>query len=392
MREALILFDITIVLLVAKGLEEIMARLRQPTILGDLLAGILVGPTVLSLVSTTENIESLAWVGIVILLFLAGIESSISEFKKYGFQVLLVALGGVIACFMLGFSYAYIAGYDIKAMLFLGAILTPTSVGVTVRTLMELDILHTKEGHVILGAAVADDIYGIIVLALVYSMVLENKISAEGLYPIIIGLLIIFLIAFMAHRFSWEIGHFLKELRVHESAFTTVFIMGLSIATLSAFFRLSPLVGAFFIGLALSELPGSSAIRDRLEFLSAIITPLFFVYAGILLNPWSVLESNGLYRIITIGLTIVALGVIGKIVGCGLAAKLSGMTWKEALAIGIGMIPRAGVDLVIAVTGLTMGAITQELYFGTLLLIYATSLSTPVLLKRVFKYKLKSSR
>ena len=131
MKEALILLDITLVLLLAKVLEEVMARIKQPTILGDLLAGILVGPTVFGLISSVENIESLAWVGIVILLFLGGVESSVSEFKRYGVQVLTVALGGVLACFLLGFSYAYMLGYDLKTMLFLGAILTPTSVGVS---------------------------------------------------------------------------------------------------------------------------------------------------------------------------------------------------------------------------------------------------------------------
>jgi len=391
MNEALILLDITIVLLLAKVLEEVMARIKQPTILGDLLAGIIVGPTVFGLVSSVKNIESFAWVGIVILLFLGGVESSISEFKRYGMQVLVVALGGVLACFLLGFSYAYMLGYDLKTMLFLGAILTPTSVGVTLRTLMDLNPLHTKEGRVILGAAVADDIYSVIALALVYSLAMENKVTLESLSPILIGLATIMTLTFLINKFSHEISIMLRKLKVHESAFTTMLIMGLAAATLTAFFRLSPLVGAFFIGLALSSIPGVELLRERLEFLSMIITPIFFVYAGILLNPWEVVSNNNLYEILCIGLSIAALGVIGKIIGCGLAAKLSGMNWNESLAVGLGMMPRAGVDLVIAVIGLSIGAITQELYFGALLLIYFSSLTTPVLLKRAFKYRIHKS-
>ena len=391
MKEALILLDITLVLLLAKVLEEVMARIKQPTILGDLLAGILVGPTVFGLISSVKNIESFAWVGIVILLFLGGVESSISEFKRYGVQVLAVALGGVLACFLLGFSYAYMLGYDLKTMLFLGAILTPTSVGVTLRTLMDLNLLHTKEGRVILGAAVADDIYGVIVLALVYSLVTESKVTLESLLPILTGLATILTLTFLINRFSYKISVMLRKLKVHESAFTTVLIMGLAAATLTAFFRLSPLVGAFFIGLALSSIPGVELLRERLEFLSMIITPIFFVYAGILLNPWEIVGNNSLYEILYVGLSIVALGVVGKIIGCGFAAKLSGMDWNESLAIGLGMMPRAGVDLVIAVVGLSVGAISQELYFGALLLIYFSSLATPVLLKRAFKYKIGKS-
>jgi len=391
MKEALILLDITLVLLLAKVLEEVMARIKQPTILGDLLAGILVGPTVFGLISSVENIESLAWVGIVILLFLGGVESSVSEFKRYGVQVLVVALGGVLACFLLGFSYAYMLGYDLKTMLFLGAILTPTSVGVTLRTLMDLNLFHTKEGRVILGAAVADDIYGVIVLALVYSLVTESKVTLESLLPIVTGLATISTLTFLINRFSYKISVMLRKLKVHESAFTTILIMGLAAATLTAFFRLSPLVGAFFMGLALSSIPGVELLRERLEFLSMIITPIFFVYAGILLNPWEIVGNNSLYEILYVGLSIVALGVVGKIIGCGFAAKLSGMGWNESLAIGLGMMPRAGVDLVIAVVGLSIGAIDQKLYFGALLLIYFSSLATPALLKRAFKYKIGKS-
>lgn len=386
MNEALILLDITLVLLVAKVFEELMAHLKQPTILGDLLAGIVVGPTILSLVSSVKNVESFAWIGIVILIFMAGIESSISEFKKYGTAVLLVALGGVISCFFLGFLYAYYLNYDLKAMLFLGAILTPTSVGVTVRTLMELRMLHTKEGHVILGAAVADDVYGVAVLALVYSIVIENKLNITSLYPVFSGLALIFAISYFVHKYSHELSYYLRKLRVHEAMFSSIFIIGLIAATLSAFFRLSPLVGAFFIGLALSELPGVNVIKEKLEFLSTIITPLFFVYAGLLLNPWAILKQKPIMEMIGVALGIVLLGIIGKIIGCSLAAKLSRMNWRESITIGIGMMPRAGVDLVIAVIGLAIGAIDQALYFGALLLIYVSSLSTPPLLKIVFKY------
>jgi len=386
MEEALILLDITLVLLSAKALEEVMIRIKQPVILGDLLAGILIGPTVFNIISSPGSIEPLAWIGIVILLLLGGVEIKISEFKENFYKAAIVALGGVLACFLLGFGYAYILGYDLKAMLFLGAILTPTSVGVTLETLMDLNILHSEEGIIIMGAAVLDDIYGVTVLALVYSIATEGSVTSMSLLPIVVGLALMVLLAFPIYRFSSEVGSMLGKLKVHEAFFTTAFIIGLIGATLTAFFRLTPLVGAFFMGLALSSIPGAEYLRERLEFLSIVITPIFFVYAGILLNPWGVVSG---VRMLYVGLTIVALGVIGKVVGCGLAAKLVGMSWRESLAIGIGMMPRAGVDLVIAVIGLSIGAVTQELYLGALLLIYTTSLSTPVILKKAMGYRLK---
>ena len=215
--------------------------------------------------------------------------------------------------------------------------------------------------------------------------------TLESLLPIVTGLATISTLTFLINRFSYKISVMLRKLKVHESAFTTILIMGLAAATLTAFFRLSPLVGAFFMGLALSSIPGVELLRERLEFLSMIITPIFFVYAGILLNPWEIVGNNSLYEILYVGLSIVALGVVGKIIGCGFAAKLSGMGWNESLAIGLGMMPRAGVDLVIAVVGLSIGAIDQKLYFGALLLIYFSSLATPALLKRAFKYKIGKS-
>jgi len=388
-EEYYILFDIVILLLLAKILEELVARFRQPPILGDLLAGVILGPTVLGIIKVGDNVKSIAWVGIVALIFFAGLETEIKEFKRHSKTGLLVGLGGIITCFTLGLVYGLSLGYDLSSSLFLATMLTPTSVSVTVETLIQLKTLHTRVGQVIVSAAVADDIYALFLFTLTYTVVSRGYFSVSELAHVSLGLVILALISYLMFRYSNLIASLMSRLKTVESLFTFTFIMGLSVATLSSFFRLSPIVGAFLTGLALSSMPGSQTVKDRLSIIMAILTPLFFCYAGVLLNPWEVLPKINLSTTASLIMGILLLGILGKIVGCGLTAKLLNLTWTESLSVGIGMIPRAGVELVIAVTGLTLGVITQEVYFSILILIYVSSLITPSLLKLTMYLKRK---
>ncbi len=265
--------------------------------------------------------------------------------------------------------------------------MTPTSVSVTVETLIQLRALHTRVGQVIVSAAVADDIYALLLFTLTYTIASQGCFSLGEIVHVTLGLTILVLISYFVFRYSRLIASLMNKLKTVEALFTFTFIIGLSMATLSAFFRLSPIVGAFLIGLALSSMPGSQTVKDRLSIIMAILTPLFFCYAGILLNPWEVLPKISLTTASSLILGVLALGILGKILGCGITAKLMNLSWREALCVGIGMIPRAGVELVIAVTGLTLGVLTQELYFSILILIYVTSLMTPPLLKAIFTFK-----
>ncbi len=383
-HELLILIDLTLVLLFAKGLEELMAFLKQPPILGDLLAGIVVGPTLLGLIRVAHNVAVIGWLGVVLLIFLAGLETDIEDLRRYGREAIVVAIGGVIATFSLALLVSTVFGHSWLTSLFIAVILAPTSVSVTVATLMDLGLLRSRVGEVILGAAVADDIYAMLLFAIVSSIISYGSIRIESILHIIAGLVIVFGGSIIVYKLSKSfIEKAVSRSRLTGSLHIYLFIIGLIMATLSAYFGLSPLVGAYFAGLALSKVAHSRHLHEFYSLLVHFISPFFFVYAGLLLDPWGLcLSSNTVYLISTV-LAVVAAGVIGKVVGCGVAARIVGLDNRSSLAIGVGMMPRAGVDLVIAVVGLTTGVLSMDLYFSALVLIYITSLSTPFLLKQV---------
>ncbi len=386
--ELLILVDLALVIILAKLLEEILVRLGQPPILGDLLAGIIIGPTMLGLVKATHNIEVIGWLGIVILIFLAGLETDIEAAKKYGRESFLVALGGVIVTFILAFIIALVFNYSFLTSLFIATILTPTSVSVTSSTLLELGVLKTREGEIIMGAAFADDVMAMILFAVVSSIIYHGELKLNVVLYIITGLVVIFALFTLLYMFSDKLfNKLLSSSRLIDAPMAHLTIIGLVMAVLSSFFGLSPLVGAYLAGLAMSKV-----VRRRtlsfFEILAQIISPFFFVYAGILLNPWDIIGKINPGEVALIIISVITAGILGKILGCGGVAKLRGLDTVSALTIGIGMIPRAGVDLVIAVVGLTIGVLTMELYLSALLLIYVTSLSTPILLTYLFKHRL----
>ena len=382
--EFFVLLDILLALFFAKLMEEAMIRLKQAPVLGDILAGIIVGPTVLGLITSSENIMPIAWLGIVILIFMAGFEADIKEFRRYGTKAALVGLGGVIACFGLGYFIGLMWGYPLHTSLFIGAILTPTSVGVTVSTLTELGIIHKETGYVILGAAVFDDIYGVIVLTIVYSLISEEGLSLSNYGPLIVGGSILALIVAIIPRFTYHIERLIAHIRISEAPFILLLLLGMGGATLSAYFGLTPIPGAFLMGLALSGIHSPEALRTDFEVLERVITPLFFVLAGILLNPWIAAPSEvG----VTLILAIIGAGLLGKVLGCGLVARAVGVKIRNALGIGVAMMPRAGVDIVIAVVGLSLGIIDQTIYLSALSLIYVSSLLTPPLAKALLKHR-----
>jgi len=386
LEEAFILIDLTLVILFAKLFEEAMTRIRQPPLLGDLLAGMIIGPTVLGLIRATHNVEAIGWLGVVILIFLAGLESSIEDLKKYGIQAIVVALGGVVATFSLAFLVSSYLGYGFATSLFVAVILAPTSVSVTVATLMNLGMIRSRVGEIVIGAAVADDIYAMVLFGLTHSLVIEESISPTSLYPMAIGLVFVLAVFLLLYKYSDAIvGGIARKSRLMDAPHSQVLIIGLATATITAYFRLSPLIGAYFAGLALSPVVRGHRLEHFYTLLVNFISPFFFVYAGILLDPWSILASIELSKAIVVTTLIVLAGVLGKVVGCGLAAKLSGLNTRDSLAIGVAMMPRAGVDLVIAVTGLTLGILTMELYFAALVLIYVTSILTPALIKHLLK-------
>jgi len=384
--ELIILMDLALVIFAAKVLEEVVAHFNQPPILGDLLAGIIIGPTVLGLIQVPTNIEVIGWLGIVILIFLAGLETDIEAARKYGMSAFIVALGGVLFTFLLAYIIAVCFNYPWITALFIATILSPTSVSVTSTTLMELGVLKTNIGEIIMGAAFIDDVMAMVLFAFVSSIVYHGEVKIETVLLITAGLLVIISIFLLLYKVSDKVfGRLTMSSRLLDAPMAHLIIVGLGMAILSSWFGLSPLVGAYLAGLALSRVVRSERVLGFFQTLVQIIAPFFFVYAGLLLDPWHALSRIRGTGIIEIVLAVVAAGIAGKVLGCGLAARFRGLDYRSSLVVGVGMMPRAGVDLVIAVVGLTTGVLTQELYLSALVLIYVTSLSTPILLSHLVR-------
>jgi len=381
------LLDVVIIIVAAKLLEELFAKFKQAPVLGDLLAGMILGPSILGLIAPAEHIRIIASLGIISLLFLAGVETDVSKMKKYGLACAIVGVGGVLASFVSGFLLGLFFGYGIKESMFIGAILVATSVGITVRTLMEMDTYETKEAYVIVGAAVFDDIYGLLILALVYALVVGK--SGEELHTIVLatlGLLMLYAIYRLTEKYSLRISHVIRGFKTEEAFFVFTFIYGLIVALGVGYMKLSPIVGAFFIGLALSKMPGVEAFKEKLSALTSLMSPVYFAFIGLTL---SIKQITFTYETLMYILSLVIIGFISKIIGCGLTAKLFHFSWLEALIVGVGMVPRAEVASIIAFTGLALGLLDQDTLFATIILIYASSMLTPIILKALYSAKLK---
>lgn len=335
----------------------------------------------LNIIRPNDFLNTLATLGIILLLLLVGTETDIGKLKRYEKLSIISGSGGAIVSFGLGTLLGLAFGYDLACSLFIGAILIATSVGVTVRTFLELHAYGTKEAYVILSAAVIDDIYGLLALALVYTMVRGSQGYGQA-YTVLLasaGLLVTIIIYHFTSKHIRDVIRVMMHLKSEEAHFIFVLVYSLIVALAVGMLGLSPIVGAFFIGLAFSKMPGVESLRERLSVLAALFTPIYFVMAGLMLNIGMVHVDA---RSVLIALFIVAVGFLSKIVGCGLVLKLFHFKWREVLTIGIGMVPRAEVATIIAVTGLAAGMITREIFLGTIMLIYISSLLTPVFLKR----------
>lgn len=387
------LLDLALILLSTKALSILTKRFNLPQVVGALLAGVIMGPACFNILQETEFISQVAEVGVIVLMFTAGIESNLSDLKKCGKASFVIALLGVIfpliggsitACF---FNNGEIKNINtVIQNIFIGTILTATSVSITVETLKELGKLSTNSGNAILGAAIIDDVLGILGLTIVTSMA-DPSIS--------ISICIIKIIGFFL--FSIALGYVIHVLfnkwtqkyNVDKRRFVIgAFVICLLMAFISEdFFQVADITGAFIAGLVLSENKESSYIKSRFETTSyMILSPMFFASIGISIK---LNEMNSQLLILTIILTLIA--IVTKILGCGLGAKLCGYTNKETLQIGIGMISRGEVALIIASKGLDLNLMNQYFLGPVVVMVIITTIITPILLKFSFKIEGRNS-
>jgi len=362
-------------LAVAEVFGWLFVRIGQPVVLGQIIGGMIIG----ILMPPTNEVKDISMIGVLILLFLAGLESSVEELKESGKIGLSVAGIGVATAFLMGFAIAYpFKGLE-QALLY-GALTTPTSVSLTVRVLMELDALKTLEGNTILTAAIVDDILGIVILTVVISALIEGSVKPIGIGLILlkVGLFIVFMVYLAPRALDYMLR---KVIRIGfaDSTVTLSMVALFSFAYLAEHMDLASILGAYLVGLALSETEFRKPVFEHTRIIGhALFIPLFFVDVGMNI-PLRDLSSVGIFAVL---FSIVA--IASKVIGCGLGAFLSGLNGRTSLRIGIGMIPRMGVELAMLAIAMKAGIVGNDAYVVIVLMIFLSTLVTPPLLKIAF--------
>jgi Kef-type K+ transport system membrane component KefB len=378
-----------IVLLAARVFSEVAVRFSVPTVIGELLAGVVIGPSLLGWLSPGETLRMLAEIGIILLLFEVGLETDVRRLVRAGVGSLVIALTGFVFPFILGLGLSYgLLGMPLLPALFVGGTLTATSIGVTVRVLTDLGRQQSPEGQIVLGAAVLDDILGVVLLGLLYEFSLGGGVSVTNAGKVMMFIGMFFALATpSAKLLTVVIQRLSRESEIPGLIPTTIVSLVLFFAWLAHAVGAPELLGGFAAGLALSRrffLPFGIAIRTDKSFAKSVekqmrpiirlFTPIFFVMVGLSLDLRQVDWSSPYIWALSLSLTAVA--VIGKLLG----PFLVGGGWRRATAIGIAMTPRGEVGLVFAELGRVSGILDNQIYTGLIIAIALTTLLTPFVL------------
>ena len=383
---------LAIIVLAAKAGGYVAVRLRQPAVLGELLAGLILGPTVIDLVhlpfvSTPEllyeEIHDLASLGVVFLMFMAGLEVELSEMLHAGRASLLSGILGVVAPLFMGTIIALPFGYTDQAAWFIGIILTATSVSISAQTLLELGVLKTREGITLLGAAVVDDVLVLIVLSIF--LALGGSVSGESSIIVVVVKMVFYMT--LSAALGWfvlpRLVAWVDRQPISEGLTAIVVFATLVFAwSAEAMGGLAAITGAFIAGVGL----GRSPLRDKIESKMRVITygflvPIFFVSIGLEANLRAITGALLPFLIV-----LFAVAVLSKIIGAGLGARLAGFKPAESLRVGVGMISRGEVGLIVAGIGVQEAIITHEIFTVVVVLVLMTTLVTPLLLRYVFPH------
>lgn len=384
------LLSLALILLSTKVLGLFTKKLKLPQVVGALLAGLLLGPAFLGVLKETEFITNISELGVIILMFAAGLETDIKELKKTGKASFVIALIGVIVPLLGGLGVAYIFNADgdpalsssaLLQNIFIGIILTATSVSITVETLKELGKLSTKAGNAILGAALIDDILGIIALTLVTSLADPSVNIAVVLLKIVAFFAFAIFVGFLFHYAFNKWTNSNQDLRRY-IIISFVFCLLLSY-TAEHFFGVADITGAYIAGLVISTSSRIKYITNRFETLSyMLLSPVFFASIGLKIDSFALSGSMIAFTAI---ITIVA--ILTKIIGCGIGAKMCGFTTKESVQVGTGMISRGEVALIVANKGAAVGLMSTAYFAPIAIMVVITTIVTPILLKVVFRSK-----
>ena len=392
-----IIISLSILLITAKIFAEIFQRIKQPVVLGELLAGILVSPYALGglplfdgqpLVVLDETIKHIGELAAIVILFIAGLEITPREFLKGGIASFTVGALGVIVPFAVSFVILSLYGLDSFEILLIATALTATSIAISIQVLTELGKMQAKEARLILGAAIVDDILAIAILSVVVTMVQSGDTTPQimdiallilkilGLFAVLL-ISAIFLIPRILHREK------LWRSRGSIEGITTAMFFG--IAGIAAYVGLSPIVGAFAAGMAVASTKLIKQVEEYAHKLQFIFAPLFFAIIG------AQVDLRGVnFDVLVISGIIIAIAICTKMLGCGLPSLLFLKDKDKSIRVGIGMISRGEVGLIVAGVGVTSGVLSTDIYTSIIIMVAVTTVITPIWLKNSYKKELSS--
>lgn len=363
----------------AKLFGEMCERVRQPAVIGEILAGVLLGPYVLKIVSPSELTTGIAEIGVIILLFVVGLETRPSELFRVGGRAALVAVLGVVLPFAGGLVYMKAMSHSTLESVFIGTALVATSVGITARVMADMHILDTEVARVILGAAVIDDILGMILLAIVSSLS-NGKVNYLSIGLVVVEAVTFTLImVFWGSRVAGRIKPRLDSMNSRNPAFIISLLACLGLSVAASYIGMAAIIGAFLAGLAIADQREAWGIEEKTHALYEFLVPFFFVVMGAQLNLTTFRDRG----IMTTALVISGIAIATKLIGCSLGAWRMGV--HAAVRVGFGMVPRGEVGIIVALVGLRLHTVTAAAYSVVIVMTLITTLMTPPVLRLLFK-------
>ncbi len=383
--EQLLLF-LFVIFVTAKMLGEIFERLNLPAVPGEILAGVALGPYALGWIPPSDTLRSVAQIGAIFVLFSAGLETSPRELIRVSRKALLVSVAGVVVPFVLGFAYMKLRGDTTVEAVFIAAAMVATSIGITARALADMNVLSSRTAKIILGAAVFDDVLGMLVLAAV-----AGAASGTGVQWLHLGVLIAeavtfaLFMMFVAPKLVHQLHPRLEQLSTQNASLVVALAICLLLSWLAAKIGMAAIVGAFFAGLMFADYAPRWNLVPRVGGITAFLAPFFFFDIGSRLNT-RLLTGN----LLTMAIVISALAIISKLIGCGLPLLREG--WLMVFRVGVGMMPRGEVALIVALVGLQSGILSQSAYGIIVLMTVVTTILAPPILRYLFRGEINQSQ
>lgn len=384
--------NLAIIIFAAEIMGLLSKKCKAPQVVGQIIAGLLIGPAILNIVQPSDFLNQMAEIGVVLLMFSAGLETDLKELIRTGPLALAVACVGVAVPLLGGFvlfsllmygGFPAVGSTEFFRALFIGSIMTATSVTISVQTLRELGHLKGRVGTLILSAAIIDDVIGIIVLTFVISLSGGDTSGNSSIGKVLIQILLFFVVTIGVGILVYKLFKLLNKKYEHRRRIP---IFGLAFALLMSFvaeefFGIADITGAYAAGIILSSIKDSDYVAQKMDISSYMIFgPIFFVNIGL---KTSFSDMTGELMVFSILFVIVSL--ITKVIGCGLTAKLAKNSWKDSLKVGVGMMTRGEVALIVASKGLNVGLMDQKYFVAVILLIICSSVVTPIILKLLYK-------